>query len=349
MEFAVHGGHTALTVPASQRKLRRAKISSLGTYVPERILSNKDLETMVDTNDAWIVERTGVRERHLAAPGEVTSHMGTAAARDCLKRRGITGEDIDLIIVASVTPDMLFPSTACLVQDRIGAKHAWGFDMLAACSSFVYSLQVGAKFIETGAHNKVLVIGSDTMSSIVDYTDRKTCILFGDAAGAVLLEPCEDDEVGIIDFVHEIDGSGCDALKMRAGGSLHPASHETVDRKWHYIEQDGQTVYKFAVRKMAEVSEAVVARNGMTGEDIALLVPHQANLRIINSTAERFGLRPEQVVVNIDKFGNTTAATIPLAMKTAIDDGRLTKGKYILVAAVGAGFTAGACLLRWEI
>lgn len=322
------------------RQLRRAKISSLGTYVPERILSNADLEKMVDTTDQWIVERTGVRERHMAAPGQATSHMGTEAALDCLKRRGLTGADVEVIIVATVTPDMLFPATACLIQDRIGAKGAWGFDLSAACSGFVYALQVGAKLVESGAHRRVMVIGSDTMSSIVDYTDRKTCILFGDAAGAVLLEPCEEGEVGIMDYIHEVDGTGCEALKMDGGGSLHPPTHATVDAKMHYIHQDGQTVYKFAVRKMAEVAEGVVERNGLTGEQVDLLIPHQANLRIIESTAERVGLSKEKVVVNIDRYGNTTAATIPLAMRTAMDDGRLTRGKYVLTAAVGAGFTS---------
>ncbi len=326
----------------------RAKISSVGTYLPPRLLTNADLEKTVDTTDQWILERTGIRERHIVEPGQATSDMATEAARDCLAKRGVDPSEVDCIIVGTVTPDMLFPSTACLVQDKLGASKAWGFDLSAACSAFTYSLQVGAKLVESGAHKKVLVIGGDTMSSIVDYTDRSTCILFGDGAGAVLLEPCEEGEVGLIDFYHEVDGSGGSALCMPAGGSLHPPSLETVTNRQHYIKQDGQTVYKFAVRKMMEASERVLTANGITGADIAAFIPHQANKRIILSTAERLGLPEDRVVINIDRYGNTTGGTIPLAMGTAIEEGRLKKGDLVLLASVGAGFTVGATLLRWE-
>jgi 3-oxoacyl-[acyl-carrier-protein] synthase-3 len=325
----------------------RAKISALGTYVPPRILSNKDLETMVDTTDQWIMERTGIRERHLVDKGVATSDLAVEAAREALKERGIEPQEVEALIVATVTPDMFFPSTACLVQHKLGIKNVWGFDLSAACSAFVYALQTGAQFINTGAHKKVLVIGSDVMSSIIDYTDRATCVIFGDGAGAVLLEPAEDDSVGIIDFLHEIDGSGGCALYMPGGGSWHPATHETVDKKMHYVHQDGQTVFKFAVRKQAEVCEKLLERNGVKGSDIAAFIPHQANRRIITATADRLGLRPESVIINIDRYGNTTAGTIPLAMQTARQDGRLKKGDLVLLASVGAGFTVGATLLRW--
>jgi 3-oxoacyl-[acyl-carrier-protein] synthase-3 len=327
----------------------RAKISSLGTYVPPRLLTNADLEKMVETTDEWITSRVGIRERHIVEPGQATSHMAVEAAKRCLAARGIEGSEVEVIIVATVTPDMLFPATACLVQDRLGAKGAWGFDLSGACSGFVYALQVGCKLVESGAHKKVLVIGADTMSSIIDYTDRATCVLFGDGAGAVLVEPAAEGEIGMIDFHHEIDGSGGCSLYMPGGGSLNPSSHETIDRKMHYVHQDGQAVYKFAVRKMVEASETVLTRNGITGADLACFIPHQANRRIITSSAERLGLRDEQVIINIDRFGNTTAATIPLATETAIQDGRLKKNDYILMASVGAGFTVGAALLRWEI
>ncbi len=331
------------------RQVRRAKISSLGTYVPPRVLTNQDFETMVDTTDEWIVERTGIRTRHVVDKGVALSDLAAEAAKQCLQRRGISAAEVEVIIVATVTPDMFFPSTACLVQNKIGAAGAWGFDLSAACSGFIYALKVGAKLVESGAHSKVLVIGGDVMSSILDYTDRSTCILFGDGAGAVLLEPAAEGETGIVDFAHEIDGSGGPSLRMPAGGSLNPASHETVDRKMHFVHQDGQAVYRFAVRKMAEASEKVLNQNGLQGSDLALLIPHQANKRIIQSTAERLGLPESSVVINIDRYGNTTAGTIPLAMQTAVEDGRLKKGDLVLLASVGAGFTVGACLLRWEI
>jgi 3-oxoacyl-[acyl-carrier-protein] synthase-3 len=275
--------------------------------------------------------------------------MAVEAARRCLAERGIEPTEVEAIIVATVTPDMLFPATACLVQDKLGAKGAWGFDLSAACSGFVYALQVGAKLVESGAHSKVLVIGADTMSAILDYTDRATCILFGDGAGAVLLEPAAEGEVGLVDFLHEIDGSGGCSLYMPAGGSLHPPTVETIAKKMHYVHQDGQAVYKYAVRKMAEVTEKVLTRNGITGTDLGCFIPHQANKRIILSTAERLDLPEERVIINIDRYGNTTAATIPLAMETAREEGRLKKDDIVLIASVGAGFTAGASLLRWEI
>ena len=295
----------------------RAKISALGTWTPPRLLTNADLEKMVDTSDEWITTRVGIKERHIVEPGMATSHMAVEAARRCLAERGIDPAEVELIIVATVTPDMLFPATACLVQDHLGAKGAWGFDLSAACSGFVYALQMGAKLIESGAQKNVLVIGADTMSSIIDYTDRATCVLFGDGAGAVLLEPAADGELGMIDFHHEIDGSGACALFMPGGGSLHPPSHETIDKKMHYVHQDGQAVYKFAVRKMVEATETVLDRNGVTGEDLGCFIAHQANRRIITGTADRLGLPEEKVIINIDRFGNTTCGTIPLAMETA--------------------------------
>jgi 3-oxoacyl-[acyl-carrier-protein] synthase-3 len=301
---------------------------------------------MVDTNNEWILERTGIRERHLVDKGVASSHLATEAARNALAQRGMEPTELDTIIVATVTPDMLFPATACLVQDRIGAK-CWGFDLIAACSSFVYALQVGTQFVKSGAHKKVMVIGADVMSSIIDYTDRATCVIFGDGAGAVILEATDEPGIDIIDFVHEIDGSGACSLYMPGGGSLNPPTHETVDKKMHYVHQDGQAVFKFAVRKMSEVCETLLKRNGMSGKDVDCFIPHQANLRIINATADRVGLAKEKVIVNIDRYGNTTSATIPLAMNTALEEGKLKKGDLVLIAAVGAGFTVGATLLRW--
>ena len=324
----------------------RAKISALGTFAPPRLLTNADLEKMVETSDKWIYERTGIRQRHIVDKGVAASHLAVEAANRALKERGMSGSELEAIFIATVTPDMFFPSTACLVQDRLGAKGAWGYDISAACSGFVYALQTGAKFIESGAHKRVMVIGSDVMSSIIDYTDRATCVIFGDGAGAVLIEPTNDGN-GFIDFLHEVDGSGGCSLNMPGGGSLNPATHETVDKKMHFVHQDGQAVFKYAVRKMAEASLAVLERNGFTAKDIKLFVPHQANKRIIVSSAERLGLRDDQVIINIDEYGNTTAGTIPLALDTARQQGRLKKGDLILIAAVGAGFTVGATLLRW--
>jgi 3-oxoacyl-[acyl-carrier-protein] synthase-3 len=327
----------------------RAKITALGTYVPPQILTNKDLEKMVDTNDQWIVERTGIRERHVLAKGLGVSDICTEAAKKCLAMRGIAASEVEVIIVGTVTPDMMYPSTACLVQDKIGAKGAWGFDVSAGCSGFVFALQAGVKLVESGAHKKVLVCGADANTRMTDYTDRTTCVLFGDGGGAVLLEPAEAGEIGFIDYVHEIDGSGGVSLNMPGGGSLNPASHETVDKKMHYIHQDGPAVYKFAVRKMAEVTTTLLERNGVTGAELGCFISHQANKRIITATADRLGLTPEKVILNIEKYGNTSAGTIPLAMETAIEEGKLKKGDLVLMAAAGAGFTAGAVLLRWEI
>ena len=326
----------------------RAKITALGTYVPPRVLTNHDFEKMVETSDEWILTRTGIRERHMVEAGVATSDLAVEAAKRALAERGIDAEEIEALLVATVTPDMLFPSTACLVQHKLGVKGIWGFDLSAACSAFVYALQAGAQFIVAGTHKKVMVIGSDVMTSILDYTDRATCILFGDGAGAVVLEPSEDGN-GIIDFEHEIDGSGACSLYMPGGGSLHPSTHETVDKKMHFVHQDGQAVFKYAVRKMGEVCETLLARNGISAADIDCFIPHQANQRIIKATAERLGLKPERVIINIDRYGNTTAGTIPLAMQTAREEGRLKKGDLVLLASVGAGFTVGATLLRWTI
>ena len=325
----------------------RAKISALGTYVPPRILSNADLEKLVETSNEWILERTGIRERHLVDKGVATSDLAVEAAKKALADRGLQATDIEAILVATVTPDMLFPSTACLVQNKLGAKGAWGFDLSAACSAFLYALQTGAQYVSTGMHKRVLVIGSDVMSSIIDYTDRATCVIFGDGAGAVVLEPADEDSVGLIDYMHEVDGSGACSLYMPGGGSLNPSTRETVDKKMHYVHQDGQAVFKFAVRKQTELCEKLLQRNGLKGSDIDAFIPHQANRRIIMATADRLGLKPESIVVNIDRFGNTTAGTIPLAMDTARQEGKLKKGSLVLLASVGAGFTVGATLLRW--
>jgi 3-oxoacyl-[acyl-carrier-protein] synthase-3 len=330
----------------SQPARVRVKISALGTYVPPRVLTNADLEKMIDTSDEWLMSRTGIRERHIVDKGVATSDLAVEAAKKALSQRGILPTDLEAIIVGTVTPDMFFPSTACLVQDKLGAKGVWGFDLSAACSAFLYALQAGTQFVASGAHQKVMVIGADVMSSILDYSDRTTCVLFGDGAGAVLLEPAEDD-LGIMDFIHEVDGSGGCSLFMPGGGSLNPSTHETIDKKMHYVHQDGQAVFKFAVRKQLEVCERLLERNGVKVEDIDVFIPHQANKRIITATAERLGLPEEKVVINIDRFGNTTAGTIPLAMNTAIEEGRLKKGNLVLLASVGAGFTVGATLLRW--
>jgi 3-oxoacyl-[acyl-carrier-protein] synthase-3 len=328
---------------------QRAKITALGCHVPPRVLTNADLEKLVDTNDEWILSRTGISERHIAAPEIATSDLATCAAKIALEHRGIDASELDAIIVCTVTPDMLFPSTVCLVQKNIGATKAWGFDLIAACSGFVFGLTTAASFIAAGTHRKVLVIGADTMSRIIDYTDRATCILFGDGAGAFLLEPADPDEgdIGFIDFIGEVDGSGAPYLRMPAGGSRMPASVETVEKRLHYVHQEGQQVFRYAVTKMGEVATSLLARNGLKTSDIDLMIPHQANKRIIMATAERLGLPQEKVVMNIGKFGNTTAGTIPLATRDAIAQGRLKKGHLVLYAAVGAGYTVGASLWRW--
>lgn len=303
---------------------------------------------MVETSDQWIVERTGIRQRHIAAKGVASSDLATEAVKELIAKSGIKATDIDLIIVATITPDMQLPATACLVQNNVGATKAWGFDMSIACSGFLYALQVGAQFVRTGAHQNVVVIGVDVMSSIIDYTDRQTCIIFGDGGGAALIQPCAaGEEFGVIDFVHEVDGSGGVSLCLPAGGSRNPTTHETIDKRMHYVHQDGPAVFKFATRKMAEMCTRVLDRNGLTGKDVDLFIPHQANLRIITSAMERLGMTMDRVVVNIDEYGNTTAGTIPLAMHSALEKGMLKKGDLVLLASMGAGFSAGATLLRW--
>jgi 3-oxoacyl-[acyl-carrier-protein] synthase III len=324
-----------------------AKITGVSGYLPPRLMSNADLEKLVDTNDAWIRERTGIRERHVVEKGVATSALATAAARQLLADRNIPASEVDLIVVASVTPDMMFPATACLVQDNLGATNAWGFDLSAACSGFVYALTVGAQFVGAGTQKKVLVIGSDVMTSILDYQDRATCVLFGDGAGAVLIEPAERDDEGILDFMHDVDGSGGKFLFMPGGGSLHPPTHETVDRNMHCVHQEGAQVFKYAVRRMAEMACKVLERNGFTSKDLALVVPHQANLRIIRAMQERLGVDDSKVMINIERYGNTTAGTIPLGLRDAVEQGRLKKGDLVLLVAVGAGYTSGAVLLRW--
>ncbi len=325
------------------------KISAWGCYVPPRVLSNADLERMVETNDEWIVSRTGIRERRIAEPGVATSDLGFEAARAALDQRGIPGSDLDAVIFCTVTPDMLFPSTACLVQSRLGAKGAWGFDLVAACSGFVFGLTTAAHLVAAGTHRKVLVIGADTMSRIIDYTDRATCILFGDGGGAMLVEAADDGEAGFVGFSNEIDGSGADALKMPAGGSRLPASHETVDNRLHFVHQDGQAVFKYAVRKMYEVCRDLLAKCNVSPADVSVMIPHQANRRIITASAERLGIPFERVIINIERYGNTTAATIPLATQDAILCGKLKRGDLVLFCAVGAGYTVGATLWRWAM
>ncbi|MES1255064.1 MAG: beta-ketoacyl-ACP synthase III [Acidobacteriota bacterium] len=320
---------------------------SLATYVPPRLLTNTDLEKMVDTTDEWILQRTGIRERHVVDPGVATSDLGKEAALEAIARAGLTPQDIGVIVVGTVTPDMLFPSTACLIQHKIGAPYAWGFDLSAACSAFTYALTTASQFVATGAHEHALVVGADVMSSIIDYHDRSTCVLFGDGAGAVVVSAAREGEGQILDFEHEIDGSGAAALCMPAGGSLRPPSHETIDGRLHYVKQDGQAVFKFAVRKTEEISRRVLERNGLDAKDIDLFVSHQANRRIIQSAAERLGVDNDKVIINIERFGNTTAATIPLALHDAVASGRLKKGDLVLLASVGAGFTVGSVLLRW--
>jgi len=339
-------GYSELLKERSQ--LLKAKITALGCYVPPKLLTNLDLERLVNTSDQWIMERTGIRERHIAEPGMATSDMAIQAARCALAQRGVDAPEVDTIIVCTVTPDMFFPSTACLVQNGLGATGAWGFDLSAACSGFVYGLTCAAHLVAAGTHKKVLVIGADTMSRILDYTDRATCVLFGDGAGAMLIEPLEDGEdCGFIDFNGELDGSGGDALKMPAGGSRMPASRQTVDERLHFVKQDGGQVFKYAVRRMHETCRDLLDRNGLKGEDVDVMIPHQANRRIVTAAAERLGIPLEKVLINIDRYGNTTAATIPLAARDAIQQGLLRKGQIALLAVVGAGYTVGASIWRW--
>jgi 3-oxoacyl-[acyl-carrier-protein] synthase-3 len=326
---------------------RKTTIKSLATHVPPRVLTNADLQKMVDTSDEWIMQRVGIRERHIVDAGVATSDLGTAAAVAAVSRAGLTPDDIEVIIVGTVTPDMLFPSTACLIQHKIGAHHAWGFDLSAACSAFTYAVTVASQLVASSAHDHILVVGADVMSSILDYSDRSTCVLFGDGAGAVVVSAAQEGDGVILDFEHEIDGSGAGSLYMPGGGSLHPPSHRTIDERMHYVKQDGRSVFRFAVRKTEEIARRVLDRNGIGPRDLDLFVSHQANRRIIEAASEKLGLGSEQVIINIEQFGNTTAATIPLALHDAVCSGRLKKGDLVLLASVGAGFTVGAVLLRW--
>jgi len=325
----------------------KATITATAKYLPQKTLSNQDLEKMVDTSNEWILSRTGIENRHIVSNGEATSDMCSQIAKQLLEKSGKSAEDIDLILVATSTPDFLVVSTAALVQDKIGAKNAWGYDIVAACTGFVYAMETGAKFIESGNYNNVIVIGADTMSSIIDYTDRNTCVIFGDGGGGVLLEPTKE-EIGIIDSILHIDGSGHKYLTVPAGGSANPASKETLDNKMHYVYQDGKTVYKFAVKNMADVSKKILDNNKLQGSDVKLFIPHQANRRIINAAAKRCGLKDEQVLVNINKYGNTTAGTIPIALDEAVETQRLNKNDLLLLAAFGGGFTWGSMLIRWD-
>ena len=324
-----------------------AKITGVAGYVPPRLLTNADLEKMVDTTNEWIMERVGIRERHLADKGVAASDLAVEAVKRLREQYPFDLQSVDLIVVGTVTPDMMYPSTACLVQSKLGIADTWGFDVSAGCSGFLYALNTGAKFVESGQYRNVLVIGSDVNSAMTDFTDRAVCIIFGDGAGAALLQPAADGEPGIIDHVAQIEGAGGQFLYMPGGGSLNPASHETVDKKMHYIHQDGKNVFKYAVKKMAEMTEKVLAKHGLTGNDVDCFIAHQANRRIITATAERLGMPLEKVIINIDRYGNTTAGTIPLAMQTALEEKKLKKGDLVLLAAVGAGFTSGATLLRW--
>ena len=325
----------------------KATITATAKYLPQKTLSNQELEKMVDTSNEWILSRTGIENRHIVSDGEATSDMCSQIAKQLLEKSGKSAEDIDLILVATSTPDFLVVSTAALVQDKIGAKNAWGYDIVAACTGFVYAMETGAKFIESGSYNNVIVIGADTMSSIIDYTDRNTCVIFGDGGGGVLLEPTKE-EIGIIDSILHIDGSGHKYLTVPAGGSANPASKETLDNKMHYVYQDGKTVYKFAVKNMANVSKEILDNNKLQGSDVKLFIPHQANRRIIDAAAKRCGLKDDQVLVNINKYGNTTAGTIPIALDEAVETGRLNKNDLLLLAAFGGGFTWGSMLIRWD-
>ncbi len=324
-----------------------AKITGVSGYLPPRVMPNAELEKIVPTTDEWIRTRTGIETRHVAEPGTATSHMATEAAKKVLLQTGTKPEEIDLIVIGTITPDMMFPSTACLVQDRLGAKNAWGFDLSAACSGFLYSLTVCAQFVGAGTHKKALAIGVDLMTSILDYKDRTTCVLFGDGAGVALVEPATDDSECILDFHNDIDGSGGQFLYMPGGGSLNPPSHDTVDKRMHYVKQEGGQVFKYAVRRMADVSAMLLERNGLTGDDIKLVIPHQANLRIIKAMQERLKVPDSKILVNINRYGNTTGGTIPLGMMDAVEQGMLKKGDLVLLVTVGAGFTTGGMILRW--
>lgn len=327
----------------------RAIITGIGHYVPDKILKNSDLEKMVDTSDEWITARTGIKERRILDKEKGTSYMATKAAQVVLEETQTSPDELDLILLATVTPDMPVPSAASFIQKNLGASNSWGFDINGGCTGFICALATGAQFIESGRHKKVLVIGADKMSAIINYEDRATCVLFGDGAGAILLESSAENDMGIKDFILHLDGAGAEFLTVNGGGSLHPASRETVDRKMHYVYQDGKTVFKHAVTGMTDVTAKIVERNGLTGKDIQFFIPHQANYRIIDATAKKIGLAPDQVVININKYGNTTAATIPLAMSETYRAHKLKKGDWVVMAAFGAGFTWGSMLLRWAI
>ena len=328
---------------------QRAYISAISHWVPKKVLTNSDLEKMVDTTDEWIRTRTGISERRILEDGKASSDMGAEAVKRLLKQRGISAKEIDVIVVATITPDMFFPSTANLIQDKVGAINAWSFDIGAACSGFIYALSLGTQIIEAGRYNKIVVVGTDKMSSITNYNDRNTCVLFGDAAGAVLLEPTDKEDIGILDFLLHSDGSGAEYLNLKAGGSKYPATVETVANDWHYIYQDGKTVFKLAVQRMADIAEQVLVRNSYSGKDVNLLVPHQANLRIIDAVVKRLGLDPDKVLININKYGNTTAATIPLALSEAYSKGKVKKDDLIVFSTFGAGFTWASALVRWSM
>ena len=336
--------------PAGKRRFARpVKISALATYVPPRVMTNAELEKLVETTDEWIRQRTGIRERHVVDAGVGTSDLAAPAATAAIAQAGLTPDDIDVIVVGTTTPDTVFPSTACLLQHKIGACNAWGFDLGAACSGFTYALTTAAELVGTGGNQHALAVGADVMTSILDYEDRATCVIFGDGAGAVVVSPAEEGEPAILDYLHEVDGGGGPALCLPAGGSLRPASHETIDQRLHYVHQDGQAVFKFAVRKTEEIARRILTRNAVDAAELDLFVSHQANRRIIRSAAERLGLDDSKVVINIEHYGNTTGATIPLALNDAVADGRLKKGNLVLLASVGAGFTVGSVLLRWAI
>ena len=325
----------------------RAAITGVAGFVPERRVSNAELAARLDTSDDWIVSRTGIRERRIGGPGDTTSSMAAEAVRRLMAQRGLGPDDVDALIVATVTPDMVFPATACLVQDQVGLRNTWGFDLSAACSGFLYALTTGAQLVASGSHRRVIVVGADLMSAIIDPLDRTTAVLFGDGAGAVLLEQAEPG-FGLLDFYHRVDGSGRNDLLMPAGGSLHPASHETVDARDHFLKQNGRVVFKFAVSQMADCITTILQRHQLTPDDIAMVIPHQANQRILDATAERLSLPPERMASVIARYGNTTAATLPLALEDVVRDGRVTRGDLVIFVAVGAGFTVGASLLRWQ-
>ena len=341
--------HASRSIVPPTRPLRPVRIAGLSTYVPPRVLTNADLEKMVETSNEWILQRTGIRERHVVDPGTATSDLAYEASLGALKQAGIEAIDVGFIVVGTTTPDTIFPSTACVLQNKLGATKAWGFDLGAACSGFTYSLTVGMQMVASGAVEHALVIGADVMSSILDYTDRSTCILFGDGAGAAVLSAAAEGDPAIIDFAHEIDGSGGSALYMPAGGSRMPASHETVDKHLHFVKQDGQTVFKFAVKKTEEICRRVLDKHGIEPSEIDLFVSHQANRRIIEAASSRLGLPEDKVIINLERFGNTTGATIPLALADAVAQKRVKKGDLVMLTSVGAGFTVGAVLLRWSL